>query len=53
MTYTSELALALTLIIPLIAAGLIYFSRKNENIREAITLIAAVALIFNLSLIHI
>ena len=47
MTYTSELALALTLIIPLIAAGLIYFSRKNENIREAITLIAAVALIFN------
>jgi len=47
MTYTSELALALTLIIPLIAAALIYLTRKNENIREAVTLIAALALIFN------
>jgi len=47
MSYTSELALALLLIIPLIAAGLIYVFRKSPNIREAVTLIAGAALLIN------
>ncbi len=49
MSYTAEFALALTLIIPLIAAGLIYFTRRWPNLRETITIIAAGALIFNVA----
>ncbi len=47
MTYSSELALALLLIIPLIAAILIPLVRKSQNLREAVTLIAAFALLGN------
>ncbi len=47
MAYTAELALALLLIIPLIAAVLIPIVGKKPNIREAVTLIAAFALLAN------
>ena len=47
MAYTAELALALLLIIPLVAAVLIPLLRKNQNMREAVTLIAGVALLAN------
>ena len=47
MAYTAELALALLLIIPLVAAALIPLLRKNQNMREAVTLIAGVALLAN------
>jgi len=47
MTYTPELALALLLIIPLIAAALIPLVKFSENIRESVTLIAGVALLAN------
>jgi len=49
MSYTSELALGLLLIIPLVAAALIYVFRKSPNIREGITLIAGVALLIKSS----
>lgn len=47
MTYNAETAMALLLIIPLVAAGLIYLTRKFPNIREAVTLIAGVLLLAN------
>jgi len=47
MAYTPELALALLLIIPLIAAAIIPLVGKNENIREAVTLVAGFALLAN------
>ena len=47
MSYTSELALALLLIIPLAAAGLIYLVRQMPNVREGVTLVAGVALLIN------
>ncbi len=47
MTYSAEVALALLLIIPMIAAGLIALVRKNPNIREAVSLIAGFALLAN------
>ncbi len=47
MSYTSELALALLLIIPLIAAALIFVFRKAPNIREGVTLLAGIALLIN------
>ena len=47
MSYTPELALALLLIIPMVAAVLIPVFRKMPNIREAVTLIASVVLLAN------
>ena len=47
MAYTAELALALLLIIPLVAAAIIPFFGKSPNLREAVTLIAGVALLAN------
>jgi len=47
MSYTPELALALLLIIPMIAAALIPVFGKNPNAREGVTLIAGVALLAN------
>jgi len=45
MTLTPELALALLLIIPMLAAVLIPFAGKVPNLREAITFIAGFALL--------
>jgi len=47
MTYTPELALWLLLLIPLAAAALILLAGKSQNIREAVTLLAGVALLAN------
>lgn len=47
MAYTPELALALLLIIPMIAAILIPFFGKTPNLREGITLVAGAALLAN------
>jgi len=44
---TSELSLALLLIIPLVASILIGVSGKSPNIRESVTLVAAFALLGN------
>lgn len=48
MTYTPEVALALLLIIPMLAAVLIpVFREKRANLREAVTLIASLILLAN------
>ena len=47
MTYNPEFAMALLLVIPLLASGLIYVSRKQPNVREAFTIIASVLLLGN------
>ena len=47
MKYDAQLALTLLLVIPLIAAALIPLARKQPNIREAITLVASLALLAN------
>lgn len=49
MTYNAETALLLTLIIPFIAAVLIPFARNKPNIREGITLVAALLLLANVA----
>ncbi|MGB0907830.1 MAG: proton-conducting transporter membrane subunit [Maricaulaceae bacterium] len=49
MTYNAQSAMALLLIIPLIAAGLIYVLRNRPNLREAVTLIAGVMLLLNVA----
>lgn len=49
MTYTAELGLALLLIIPLIAAGLIPLCRKVPNLREGVTLITGALLLINVA----
>jgi len=47
VTYTPEIAMWLLLLIPLAAAPLILLTGKSQNIREAVTLIAGVALLAN------
>ncbi|MEE9348223.1 MAG: proton-conducting transporter membrane subunit [Robiginitomaculum sp.] len=47
MIYSPQIALALLLIIPLIAAVIIPLVGKNENMREGVTLIAGAALLAN------
>ena len=47
MTYGPEVALALLLIIPLVAAVLIPLVRRNQNVREGVTLVAGLALLAN------
>ena len=49
MTYTAEMALALTLLIPLIAAPLILLCRNMSNIREGVTLISSLLLLGNVA----
>ena len=44
---TAELSLALLLLIPLIASGLIGLTGKSQNLREAVTFIAGFALLAN------
>jgi len=47
MTFGPELSLLLLLILPLVAAVLIPLCRKQENLREAVSLTAAFALLAN------
>ncbi len=47
MTFGPEIALALLLIIPLIAAAIIPMVGSNKNIREGVSLVAASALLMN------
>lgn len=47
MTFGPDVALALLLIIPLIAAAIIPLVGRNQNIREGVTLVAAAALLAN------
>ena len=47
MSYTSELALALLLIIPLAAAAIIPLVGTKPNVREGVTFVAGVLLLLN------